>query len=187
MGKVLCFNYETMADFEMVLPCHMLGHIGKEVVSISYGTEGVEGLSQLTYMPKMTVKDALTLDDVDGLIIPGGIDRECRSELIELIQNLSAKKKFVAAICAGPEFLAKAGLLDGHMYTTTLNESYCKEKKIVDFFPHHNYIEKNVVVDRFVITAKGHAYLEFGLAILDFFKVFDNEEERREYSASYGG
>jgi len=139
----------------------------------------------MQFVPKMTVKEALELDDVDGLIIPGGWERECREELIELIKKLHSQKKLIAAICAAPEFLAKAGILQDHKYTTTINEE--SRNKMIDLFPSENFIDKRVVVDKNVITAIGSAYREFGISILDYFESFENDEERKSYIEMYKG
>ena len=139
----------------------------------------------MQFVPKMTVKEALELDDVDGLIIPGGWERECREELIELIKKLHSQKKLIAAICAAPEFLAKAGILQDHKYTTTINEE--SRNKMIDLFPSENFIDKRVVVDKNVITAMGSAYREFGISILDYFESFENDEERKSYIEMYKG
>lgn len=188
MGKILCFVYENMADFETVLACHMLGGAAKkEIVSIAYEKTPIEALSQHLYMPKITVKEAINLDEVEGLIIPGGFERECREELIELIQKLHGDKKLICAICAAPEFLAKAGILENHSYTTTLGEDYYKNNGIKDCFPRQNYLEEKVVRHENVITAKGRSFIDFGIEILDYFNLFDNAEEKEMYGRSYKG
>lgn len=185
MGKVLCFNYNTMADFETNLACHMLVDADKEVIGIGYEKIIYEGLSQMQFIPKMTVKEALELDDVDGLIIPGGWERDCREELIELINKLYSDKKLIAAICAAPEFLAKAGILRNHKYTTSIDEA--SRNKMKDSFPKENFIKERVVVDKNVITAVGSAYREFGISLLDYFESFENDEERKSYIEMYKG
>jgi putative intracellular protease/amidase len=188
MGKVLCFTYENMADFETVLACHMLvGIAKKEIVSVGYEKEPIKALSKLLYTPEITVKEAINLDDVEGLIIPGGFGRECREELIELIQKLHGDKKLICAICAAPEFLAKAGILDYHSYTTTLGEDYFKENGIKDCFPRKNYLEEKVVRHENVITAKGKSFIDFGIEILDYFNIFDDAEDKEMCGRSYKG
>lgn len=186
MNKVLCFVYETMADFEVTLACHMLGwNPEKELVTIGYEQKPLKAASKIQYLPDITVKEAIKLQDVDALIIPGGFERECRDELIELIQNLNNEKKLICAICAAPEFLAKAGILKNHLYTTTLDEDYYKENQIVDCFPRENYKEEKVVRDKNVITARGKSFIDFGIEILDYYNMFDNAEEKEVVSQSY--
>lgn len=188
MGKILCFVYESMADFEITLTCHMLGwNPDKEFISIGYKKAPISASSNLQYMPEMTVKEAISLDDVDALIIPGGFERTCTAELIELIQKLYKEKKLICAICAAPEFLAKAGILDNHSYTTTLDEDYFKENGLKDPFPRQNYLDKKVVRHENIITAKGRSFIDFGIEILDYFNMFENDSEKNMLSMSYKG
>lgn len=188
MRKILCFVYESMADFEITLTCHMLGwDPDKEFISIGYEKTPIRASSNLQYMPEMTVKEAISLDDVDALIIPGGFERTCTPELIELIQKLHKEKKLICAICAAPEFLAKAGILDNHSYTTTLGEDYFKENGLNDPFPRQNYLEKKVVRHENIITAKGRSFIDFGIEILNYFNMFENDLEKNMLSKSYKG
>jgi putative intracellular protease/amidase len=188
MRKILCFVYESMADFEITLACHMLGwNPDKKFISIGYEKSPVRASSNLQYMPEMTVKEAAFLDDVDALIIPGGFERICTPELVELIQKLHKEKKLICAICAAPEFLAKAGILDNHSYTTTLGEDYFKENGLKDPFPRQNYLEQKVVRHENIITAKGRSFIDFGIEILDYFNMFEDNSEKNMLSKSYKG
>lgn len=188
MRKILCFVYESMADFEITLACHMLGwDPDKKFISIGYEKTPVRACSNLQYIPEMTIKEAISLDDVDALILPGGFERPCSSELIELIQKLNKEKKLICAICAAPEFLAKAGVLDNHSYTTTLDKDYFKENELTDPFPRQNYLERKVVRHENIITAKGRSFIDFGIEILDYFNIFEDESEKIMLSKSYKG
>ncbi|WBW94921.1 DJ-1/PfpI family protein [Oceanirhabdus sp. W0125-5] len=120
MGKILCFIYDDMADFEMTLPGTAISWLKKELVTIAYKNKAVQSRPGFKYLPHATVKEALDFDDIDGLIIPGGWGDEQKTELTELIQKLNKGDKMLAAICAGPKFLARAGVLNDKKYTTTL-------------------------------------------------------------------
>jgi len=48
----ISFNYNTMADFETSLACHMLVDAEKEVIGIGYEKIPYEGLSQMQFIPK---------------------------------------------------------------------------------------------------------------------------------------
>ncbi len=52
-----------------------------------------------------------------------------------LIKQLNKEKKLIGAICAGPEFLANAGILRGIKYTTSQTPQIYEEKNEVDPFP----------------------------------------------------
>ncbi len=179
MGKILCYIYNDMADFEMTLACSFAGQLlEKELVTIAYTKEIVTSKPGVTYQPKATVKDSLEFTDVEGLIIPGGWNDELRPELKELIQKLNKENKMLSAICAGPQFLAKSGVLDDKKYTTTLTKSYLDEQDIEDFFPRANFKRKKVVRDKNIITAVGRSFVDFAVEIADYFGAFDDPKNK---------
>ncbi|MDT8716868.1 DJ-1/PfpI family protein [Clostridium sp. 19966] len=183
MGKILLFIYDEMADFEITLVTHLLGaDMGKEVIPIAYEKECLSSKSGIIYKPKATVKEALQ-EEVEGLVIPGGWNGEIRPELMELIQKLNSEKKLLAAICAGPRFFAKAGVLKDAKYTTSLaewTEVQTKQFGESDPFPRENFIMERVVTDRNIITAQGTAFVDFAVAVGEWFNGFKDEAEKDE-------
>lgn len=185
MGKILLFIYDDMADFEMTLGAHLLGlGVGKEIIPIAYEDKLITSKPGIIYRPAKLVKDVLDLE-VDGLVIPGGWNGEIRVELITLIQKLFDEGKLVSAICAGPRFLAKAGILEKVKYTTTL-ATWSEELKARfnegDPFPRNNYVKSRVVRDKNVITAVGNAFVDYAIELCDYFKGFESEENRKQYT-----
>jgi putative intracellular protease/amidase len=188
MGKVLCFVYESMADFETTFACYMLARHGeKEIINIGYENKPVKAASKIHYMTDMTVAEAINLEDVEALIIPGGFERVCKEELKMLIQQLYNNKKLICAICAGPEFLARAGILENHSYTTTLDENEFKKLGVEDPFPRKNYLEEKVVIHENIITAKGYSFIDFGIAIMDHFNIFEDAAEKESFAKTCKG
>lgn len=182
MNKILCFVYDDMADFELVLACQTIKYLDRfELVPIAYEMKPVKSNPGLLYQPVATVKDALNFDDVEGLIIPGGWNDEQREELTQLIQKLHQNNKLLAAICAGPQYLARAGILNNCKYTTTLTKDYFESQGIEDLFPRENYTAQKVVRDENVITALGNSFIEFAAEIGDWFVLFENNEEKQDY------
>ncbi|MBU2700146.1 putative intracellular protease/amidase [Sporomusaceae bacterium BoRhaA] len=185
MGKLLCFIYEEMVDFEMTLACHLLN---REIVCIAYEKKVIKSKSGIRYYPMATVKDALDFTDVEALIIPGGFNDEQRQELTDLIQNLNNKGKLLAAICAGTQYLARAGVLQGKMYTTVLTQEKLREffpMTLEDPFPRETYVNKHVVKDQNIITALGNAFIDFSVEILDYFHYFKEEKEKQDMINHY--
>lgn len=184
MGKILVFIYDNMADFEITFVTHLLGgDLGKEIVTVGYEDNIIASKSGIMYKPTKTIKDALK-DEVEGLIIPGGWNGEIRAELIELIQSVNTKGKLLGAICAGPRFLAKAGVLNEVKYTTSLinwTETHVQNFKEEDPFPRQNFIVDRVVRDKNVITAQGYAFIDFAVEILDYFDGFEDEEDKNNF------
>ena len=81
--------------------------------------------------------------------------------------SISRTRKISGAICAGPYALAKAGLFKGISYTATID--YQK----FDCFPVENFVYEEVVQHSNIITAQGHAFVPFGIAIASYFGVAD--------------
>lgn len=184
MSKILVFIYDQMADFEITYATHLLGaNAGKEIITISYENEIIKSKCGLEYKAQRLIKDVLN-EEVEGLLIPGGWNGEIRPELVELIQGLNSKKKLLAAICAGPRFLAKAGVLDNVKYTTAFaqwTEDHVERFNESDPFPRQGFVGGRVVRDGHIITAQGQAFVDFALEICDWFKLFDDEEEKADY------
>ncbi len=102
--------------------------------------------------------------DYDAIVIPGGMPgaRNLQDDdaVVELVKSHYENGKLVAAICAGPIVLAKAGILEGK--TVTCYPGF--EKELIGA----NYQESLVMVDGNIITAKGPAAtFAFAFAILN--------------------
>ena len=186
MKEVLCFLYDGFADFETVLTCSALNEEEDyKVTYIAYEKTPVYSSGGLKINPDKRVSEIDGLENIAGLIIPGGGTRIHKPELEKLIKELNKEKKLVAAICAGPEYLAKSGILNGRKYTTTrLAESY-EEENLEDPFPRDTYVEARVVRDGNIITAIGHAFSDFALKIWEYFELFENEEEKEYFRKEF--
>lgn len=185
MGKILLFIYDEMADFEVNFLVHNLSaNLNKDIISISYESKLIKSKSGLIYKSLSLVSDVL-IEDVDALIIPGGWNLELRPELITLIQKLDKNNKLIGAICSAPLFLAKASILDNKKYTTSITtwtDSHIKQfNEIDDPFPRKNFIYDRVVKDNNIITAQGYAFIDFAIEILDYFKMFEDENDKIEF------
>jgi len=188
MGKVLCFIYDDMADFELILASHFVArHTGREIVPIAYESKVIKSAAGMSYYPMVTVKEALEYTDIEGIIIPGGWNRVQKEELTEILIKVNNEGKLLASICAGPEYLARAGVLDGRKYTTTLTEAAIAEMGIEDSFPRETFLSQNVVRDGNIITATGNAFVDFAIEIADWFGIFKDEEDKREAAMHFKG
>ncbi len=181
MKEILCFLYDGFVDFEMALTCSPInGNENYKLTYIAYDKKPIRSSSGLTILPDKKVSEITDLNPIEGLIIPGGIIRILNPELKHLIKKLNDEKKLLAAICAGPEFLAKSGVLKGKKYTTSEEPQNYKEKNEEDPFPRDTYIDTRIIQDGNIITAKGHAFIDFSLEIWDWFDLFTSEEEKEE-------
>ena len=181
MKKLLCFIYDDFADFEMVLACMPLYHSEDyEIEYIAYEDSAIKSWGGLTIIPDKKVSDIAQTNDIEGIILPGGNGRIVKPELTNLVKQLNEEKKLIASICAGPEFLAKMGLLDGVQYTTSETPEMYVERKELDPFPRDTFIDKRVVKDGNIITAQGYAFVDFALEIWDCLDLFENDSEKEE-------
>ena len=188
MERVLCYIYKEMAEFEVIFALNILGYNPEIMVCLIADEKGpLQSKAGITYMPDFTVKEALTLTDVEGLIIPGGWSDEQSTDLSALINKLDDEERLLAAICRGPSYLARAGALDTVNYTTTYSEELVEELKIEDPFDRENFVDENVVVDGRFITAKGHAFIDFAVEILDYFEMFEDVEEKEDFAREHKG
>lgn len=190
MKKIFVFIYDDMADFEITFVTHMLGaDLGMEIVTISYEDKLIKSKSGVIYKPSKLIKDVLK-EDAEGLIIPGGWNGEIRPELIELIQSVNSRGNLLGAICAGPIFLAKAGVLNNVKYTTSIvdwTETHMKDYMGNDPFPRQNFILDRVIRDGNIITAQGNAFIDFAIEIVDWFGGFDGEEDKNSFTKAIRG
>jgi putative intracellular protease/amidase len=181
MGKIICFISEDFADFEITLAFHKIRNVGKrEVLSMGYNYETVVSESGLYYKPNVTISEATELNDIEGLIIPGGPIRNQQKELTDLINKLDQEGKMLAAICNGPQYLGRAGILNKIKFTTSCSKESINKLNVEDPFPWGNYSDKRVVREGHIITAKGRAFVDFSFEIFDYLGVYQNVDEKRE-------
>lgn len=168
MGKIVCFVTEKYADFEVVLTLHLLRDVGKrEIVTVGYSHDPVISLSGVKTVPDCTLEEAALFDDIEAFIMPGGPIRERDERLVSFIRMLDGRQALLAAICFGPQYLARSGVLDTRRYTTSCTPLHIKKKGIDDPFPRANFISERVAKDGNVITAQGHAFVDFAFAVLE--------------------
>ncbi|MDO4594060.1 MAG: DJ-1/PfpI family protein [Tissierellia bacterium] len=109
--------------------------------------------------------DQFRIEDYYAIIVSGSADfRKSINDslLIDFLHSLKDKKILKAAICAGPIFFAKAGLLHNKKFTNSLFLQVNEKIKYIDF---DNFVEKPVVKDGDILTAVGVAYKEFAVEI----------------------
>lgn len=88
--------------------------------------------------------------------------------------------RLVAAVCFGPQFLGRAGLLKNYRYTTSCSPEKIRQLGCCDPFYRENYVEERVVADRNLITAKGYAFVDFAMAVCEYMGIFDSEAQAYE-------
>ena len=183
MKKILLFLYDEMAEFEIMLAAYHLGMEGFEIVPTSYA-DIVKSKIGIEYKIRASVQEALEMKDIAGLLITGGHRCDLRNELKELIRRLDKETTLLAAICAGPQYLARAGVLTGRSYTTSLQKWSAEDEKRFggpDPFPRETFRVQRVVRDGHIITAYGNAFVDFAVEIFDYFRLFTDDAERETF------
>ena len=179
MGKILCYIYPDMADFEIVLLLHRLRNAGGHaIVTIADTMEEVISQSGLRYLPDMTICQ-VNAGEAEALMIPGGPINNAQNAVLPLIRQLDAQGKLLAAICFGPQFLGRAGVLQSHRFTTSCTPEHIAAEGVDDPFPRENYLNRRCVRDGHVITAQGHAFVDFAAEVCRYLHVF--RDAQHEY------
>lgn len=162
---VLSHNVE---DVEALGTRALLRRAGLDVVTLTYE----ENLHILTSYGLTVKADAfmenITLENFDFVVIPGGpyvketIDKDTMIQ--DLVRRFDEQGKLLAAICAGPRFLGRAGILDGKDYTAFTGSD--KDAPKGNYHP-----EEKAIRDGNVITARGAgAIYEFAYEITKYLK-----------------
>ena len=181
MSKTLCFVSEDMADFEITLVLHRLKNVGeRDIVAVGYTLDSISSQSGLRHVPDMTLAEALQLGDVEGLILPGGPIRPQQPVLTGMIKKLDAEKKLLAAICFGPQYLGRAGILAQRKFTTSCSPEKIVELGVSDPFPRQNHVDQRVVRDGHVITAQGRAFVDFAFEIFTYLGIYQANPQEQQ-------
>lgn len=123
-----------------------------------YGSRGVGVEADILFREGNYEKCAM-------LILPGGMPGTTNlcnhRELNEELKNFYAAGKPIAAICAAPMVLGRAGLLGGHKATIYSG----MEEELIGAVP----VDEKVVVSGNIITSKGPGTaMDFALSIIEY-------------------
>ena len=165
MKKIVVFAAYGTEEVEMLTVVDVLRRAGIEVTLVSAQNRGkILSSHNVSIDTDANFKD-IDLKDYDGLVVPGGLKgvENLRDNilLINALQNFNEKGKMVAAVCAGPTVLGKAGILHGHK--ATCFPGMDKELNGAD------YKDEPVVVSDNIITGRGlGASIPFALKIVSY-------------------
>lgn len=177
MKTIFCYIYPDMADFEVVVLLHRLRNAGKRrVLAIAETMDMLTAQSGLHYQPDMTIEEAMNME-AEALIIPGGPINNKQNAILPLIRQLHCQGKLVAAICFGPQFLGRAGILAGKQFTTSCSAEHIVRLGVTDPFPRETYVNQRAVRDGTIITAQGHAFVDFAIEVCRYLQVFDTPQQ----------
>ncbi|WP_132995950.1 DJ-1 family glyoxalase III [Sporanaerobacter acetigenes] len=166
MKKVLVLLAEGFEEVEALTIVDYLKRkdVLCETCSIT-GEKMVVGAHKIRVEADKVLAEIKNIDNYQALIIPGGLPGATNLRdnpiVIRLVQAFNHEEKILAAICAGPIVLEKAGVL--------------KEKKVTSYpgfegeLKESTYLEDIVVQDGNIITARGPA-----VAVYFVLKILEN-------------
>lgn len=138
---------------------------GVETIVFSSSFEEVKSEEGIYVKPQKTFQQ-FQKEDFDCLVLSGCSDFHLAlkdEKLHQFLASFQEEKDFVlAAICAGPLFLAKAGCLKHRKMTSSLYV------QLYEYFPYFESVDVQYcpcVIDGNIITASGNAFNEFAIAI----------------------
>jgi len=135
-------------EIEAITVIDVLRRAGIEV-TVAGIKDNVEGAHKIKIIPDKTFSNAFKdTDCYDAVILPGGPghkDLMTNDEVIKLIKEFNNKNKIVAAICASPAVLGRAGVLEGRKATIYPGMEQAIPKAV----------DERVVMDNNIITSKG--------------------------------
>ena len=172
---IYMFFAEGFEEVEAIATLDVIRRADIEIKSVGIGGKEVTGSHGITVICDASESEIDSVD-VDGIILPGGMPGTLNLQKNELVNKAVDfcfdEGRLVAAICAAPLILGQKGIL--------------KNKNAVCFPGFEEDLIGATISDKFictdgnVITAKGMgSAINFGLAIVEFFKDFETAEKLR--------
>lgn len=165
MPRVLIPLAEGFEELEAVTIVDLLRRAEIEVVTAGLVPGPVSGSRRTVVVPDSTL-DAELQASFDLIVLPGGLPGaehlDADPRVHQLLRRHHSQGRFVAAICAAPRVLARAGLLDDRSAT-----GYPGTLKAAEF-PRIDLVEAPVVVDGKVVTSMGPGTaMDFALKLIE--------------------
>lgn len=166
MSKVLVPLAQGCEELEAVTIIDLLVRAGIEVTTASLDAERVITASRGVQLVAQTTLDAVKDQAFDLIALPGGLPGadylQQDDRILKLLKSTAEQGGYVAAICAAPKVLVKAGLLDNKQVTSfpgALEQNPA---------PGMEYLDQAVVEDGRIITSKGPGTaMDFALTLIE--------------------
>ncbi|WP_053367946.1 DJ-1/PfpI family protein [Bacillus sp. FJAT-27245] len=162
MKKTAVVLYPQFSEYELSVALSILMQGGKPIVTVGLKQTPIMGESGLTCVADTTVNE-VNMGEIDSLLLPGCMDIGTllhEQELFDFVGKIGAAGHIIASISSSPFLLAKAGVLKGKKYTVGLPMEGIIKSGV---FEMDNYSPDMVVQDGNIITARGSAFVRFGV------------------------
>lgn len=176
--EIIVFLADGFEEVEALTVVDYLRRVDIEVetVSIKEGLN-VKGAHNIEVLADKTIRDIEDLNEYKGVVIPGGLPGATNlrddKRVIEIVRNLNEEEKMVAAICAGPIVLDRAGIIKGKKVT-----SY---PGFEDKLEGSKYTEDIVAKDENIITSRGPSLaVDFAIEIVKYLLGKEKAKELEE-------
>ena len=165
MKKAIVLLAKGFEEVEALTVVDVLRRGGVHCITCSIdGSEEVLG-SHSIHVKANNLIEKVDVDKYDALVIPGGMPGAAHlrdsEKVIALVNKFNTERKILAAICAGPIVLGRAGVLEGKKVTSY--PGFEGELGAV------TYCKDIVAQDGNIITSRGPA-----TAMLFSFKILEN-------------
>ncbi len=156
---------EGFEEIEAIAPIDLMRRAGCDVKTVSVTAEKtVMGAHAIALVADMTIDEIDTADNLQAVILPGGmpgtLNLEKNDAVQKLIDTAVEQEAVVGAICAAPSILGHKGLLVGR-------RAVCYPGFETALVGSHYDWTAPVVTDGQFITAKGAGTaVEFGLELV---------------------
>lgn len=176
MTRVLVPLAEGFEEIEAVNVIDILRRAGIDVVTAGLKDGLATGSHKIAVLPD-TGLNKIDFRDFDGLVLPGGapgfVNLGNDERILNMAREMDRAGKVVAAICAAPSVLIKAGVLQGRRATVSPSGK-AQVQACADFFEERVVVDKNLVTSRAPGTA-----LEFALKLVEVLAGREKMEEIR--------
>lgn len=175
MSHVLVPLAQGCEELEAITITDLLVRAGIKVTTCGLDDKPVKASRGTTLIPDTSINKVLN-ESFDLIVLPGGLPGadhlRDNTQLQALIKKQAQEEKLLAAICAAPKALAKAGVLEGKTATgypgvlASLNN------------PAITISENAVEIDGNVITSRGPGTaMDFALTLIELLEGRDKRME----------
>jgi len=164
MNKIIIPLAEGFEEIEAITNIDILRRAGLKVETVSLADLEVKGSHNILIKADKNI-DEINYEEIAGIVLPGGMPGSSNlrddNRVIKLIQKLDGQEGLIAAICAAPIVLEKAGVIADRPATSY--PGFDKEMESC------SYLQDRVVVDGNLITGRGPGVaIEFALKLVEY-------------------